>query len=146
MSKRETTNFTENLGGGVLTLIKNDLIYSLLSIQHLSSLNPCSEYLDITVKIKGISPIHLFNLYVPLIRSSCDSQPKSFFPSCYLYLLLLTFLAILTAIPEDRLGKDLFDWLFSSDLLPLKNPDHPTLQHRSTRNRSSPDISLISVP
>ena len=45
--------------------------------------------------------------------------------------------------PEDQLGKELFDWLLSSDLLPLNNPEHHTLLHRATENRSSPDLSLV---
>ena len=42
--------------------------------------DPSSVYLAIAVKIKGASPIHLFNVYVPPIRSSSDSRPKSFSP------------------------------------------------------------------
>ena len=45
--------------------------------------------------------------------------------------------------PEDHSGKDLFNWLLSSDLLPLNNPEHHTLLHRATGNRSSPDLSLV---
>ena len=45
--------------------------------------------------------------------------------------------------PEDQSGKDMFDWLLSSDLLPLNNPEHHTLLHRATGNRSSPDLSLV---
>ena len=44
---------------------------------------------------------------------------------------------------EDQSGKDLFDWLLSSDLLHLNNPEHHTLLHRATGNRSSPDLSLV---
>ena len=80
MTRRGTTICTGNLGGGVLILVKNGLTYSLLFIQSLSSLDPSSDYLAITVKIKGASPIHLFNVYVPPIRSSFDSRPKSFSP------------------------------------------------------------------
>ena len=41
------------------------------------------------------------------------------------------------------IATDLFDWLFSSDLLPLNDPEHHTLLHRAIGNRSSPDLSLI---
>ena len=37
----------------------------------------------------------------------------------------------------DRRGKEVFDWVISSDLLPLNNPDILTFLHRS-----SPDISF----
>ena len=77
-------------------------------------------------------------------------------PFSYHHLLPLTSLATLTAIihpgtPTHRktnhiyliVGKYLFDWLLSSDLLPLNNPEHHTLLHRATGNRSSPDLSLV---
>ena len=79
MTRRGTTISTGNLGSGVLILVKNGLSYTLLSTQSLSSLDPSFDCLAITVKIKGASPIHLFNVYVPPIRSSSsDSRPKSF--------------------------------------------------------------------
>ena len=34
------------------------------------------------------------------------------------------------------------DWVISSDLLPLNDPDTPTLLPRSSGSRSSPDISF----
>ena len=37
--------------------------------------------------------------------------------------------------------EEVFDWVISSDL-PLNGPDTPTLLHRSTGSRSSPDISF----
>ena len=55
MTRRGTTDSTENL---------ENLTYSPLSTQQLSSLDPSSTYLAITVKIKGTSPIHLLNIYV----------------------------------------------------------------------------------
>ena len=81
MTRRGTTNSTGNLGGGVLILVKNGLSHTSLSTQSLSSLDPSSDYLAIAVKIKEAAPIHLFNVYVPPIRSSSsDSRPKSFSP------------------------------------------------------------------
>ena len=44
----------------------------------------------------------------------------------------------------DPRREDVFDWVISSDLLPLNDPDTPTLLHRSTGSRSSPDISFAS--
>ena len=43
---------------------------------------------------------------------------------------------------SDPGGEEVFDWVISSDLLPLNDPDTPTLLHRSTGSRSSPDISF----
>ena len=76
MTRRGTTISTGNLGGGVLILVRNGLTYSSLPTQSLYSLD-----LAITVKTKGASPIHFFNVYVPPIRSSSsDSRLKSFSP------------------------------------------------------------------
>ena len=99
MTRRETTNSTGNLGGGVLILVKKGLTYTSLSTQSLSSIDPSSNYLAIAVKIKGASPIYLFNVYVPPIRSSSsDSRPKSFSPFLLPSSPPLTSLATLTAI------------------------------------------------
>ena len=40
--------------------------------------------------------------------------------------------------------EEVFDWVISSDLLPLNDPDTPTLLHCSSGSRSSPDISFAS--
>ena len=39
-------------------------------------------------------------------------------------------------------GEEVFDWVISSDLLPLNDPDTPTLLHCFTGSRSCPDISF----
>ena len=142
----------ENLGGGVLILVKTSLSYTLLSTQSLSSLDPSSDYLAIAIKIKGAPPIHLFNIYIPPIcSSSSDSCPKSFSPfllpsspTTYIFGDFNSHHSSWDShSSENHSGKDLFDWLLSSDLLPLNNPKHHTLLHRATRNRSSPDLSLV---
>ena len=132
MIKRGTTNSTGNLGGGILILVQNGLTYTSFSTQSLSSLDPSSDYLAIAVKIKRARPIHLFNVYVPPIRSSSsDSRPKSFSP----FLLPSTPSTYIFGdfnsdhsswnfhSPKDQLGKDLFDWLFSSDFYLLTTPN-----------------------
>ena len=152
MTRRRTTNSTGNLGGSVLILVKNGLSYTLLSTKSFSSLDLSSDYLAIAVKIKGAAPIHLFNVHVPSIRSSSsDSRLKSFspflLPSSPTTYIFGDFNSHHTSwdshSPENQSGKDLFDWLLSSDLLPLNNPEHHTLLHRATGNRSSPDLSLV---
>ena len=152
MTRRGTANSTGNLGGGVLILVKTGLSYTLLSTQSLSSLDPSSDYLAIAVKIKGAPPIDLFNVYVPLIHSSfSDSRPKSFSPfllpsspTTYIFGNFNSHHSSWDShSPEDHSGKDLFDWLLSSDLLPLNNQEHHTLLYRATGNRSYPDLSLV---
>ena len=154
MTRRETINSTGNLGGGVLILVKTGLSYTLLSTQSLSSLDPRSDYLAIAIKIKGAPPIHLFNVYVPSIRSSSsDSRLKSFSPfllpsspTTYIFDDFNSHHSSWDShSPEDQSSKDLFNWLLSSDLLPFNNPEHHTLLHRATGNRSSPDLSLVPV-
>ena len=133
-------------------LVKNGLTYTSLSTQSLSSFDPSSDYLAIAVKVKGASPIHLFNVYVPPIRSSSsDSHPKSFSPfllpsspTTYIFSDFNSHHSSWDShSPEDQSGKELFDWLLSSDLLPLNNPEHHTLLHCATGNQSSPDLSLV---
>ena len=120
MTWKRTTNSTGNLGGGVLILGKNGLTYTSLSTQSLSSLDPSSDYLAITVKIKGASPIHHFNVYVSPIRSSfSDSRPKSFSPfllpsspTTYIFGDFNSHHSSWDSHSlEDQSGKDLFDWL-----------------------------------
>ena len=145
MTRRGNTNSTGNLGGGgVLILVKYGLSCTSLSTQSLSSLDPSSDYLAIAVKIKGAAPIHLFNVYVPPIRSSSsDSRPKSFSPfllpsspTTYIFGDFNSHHSSWNShLPEDQSGKDLFDWLLSSNLLPLNNPEHHTILHRATGGR-----------
>ena len=47
-------------------------------------------------------------------------------------------------VTSDPRGEEVFNWVISSDLLPLNDPDTPTLLHRSSGSRSSPDISFSS--
>ena len=42
----------------------------------------------------------------------------------------------------DPCGEEAFDLVISSNLFPLNDSDIPTLLHRSSGNRSSPDISF----
>ena len=43
---------------------------------------------------------------------------------------------------SDPREEEVFDWVISSDFLPLNDPDIPTLLHRSSDSHSSPDISF----
>ena len=99
MTRRGTTNTTGNLGGGVLILVKNGLTYTSLSTQSLSSLDPSSDYLAIAVKVKGASPIHLFNVYVSPIRPLLPTLAQNpSHPFSYHHPLPPTSSATLTAI------------------------------------------------
>ena len=43
---------------------------------------------------------------------------------------------------SDPSGEKVFNWVISSDLHPLNDPDTPTLLNRSSGSHSSPDISF----
>ena len=43
---------------------------------------------------------------------------------------------------SDLHGEEVFDWVISFDVLPLNDPDTPTLLHRSSGSRSSLNISF----
>ena len=45
-------------------------------------------------------------------------------------------------VTTDPRGEEVFNWVISSDHLPFNDPDTPTLLHRSSGSRSSPDISF----
>ena len=44
---------------------------------------------------------------------------------------------------SDPRKEELFEWIISSNLLPLNNPDVSTLLHYSSGSRSSPDIFFV---
>ena len=91
------------------------------------------------------------NVYAPPIRSSpTDGRTDSFSPSILPFSRNLFILGDFNCHhplwdsrgTSDPCGEEVFDWVISSDLLPLSDPDTPTLLHRSSGSRSSPDISF----
>ena len=91
------------------------------------------------------------NVYAPPIRSSpTDGRTDSFSPSILPSSRNLFILGDFNChhplwdsrVTSDPRGEEVLDWVISSDLLPLNDPDTPTLLHRSSGSRSSPDISF----
>ena len=91
------------------------------------------------------------NVNAPPIRSSptdgrTDSFSPSILPSSRNFFILGDFNCHHTLWDSRRAsdprGEEVFDWVISSDLLPLNDPNTPTLLHRSFGSRSSPDISF----
>ena len=91
------------------------------------------------------------NVYAPPIRSSpTDGRTDSFSPSILPSSRNLFILGDFNCHhplwdsrgTSDPRGEEVFYWVISSDLLPLNDPDTPTLLHRSSGSRSSPDISF----
>ena len=90
-------------------------------------------------------------MYAPPICSSpTDARTDSFSPSILSFSRNLFILGDFNChhplwdsrVTFDPHGEEIFDWVISSDLLPLNDPDTPTLLHRSSGSRSSPDISF----
>ena len=129
------------------------LSFSELSTSSLSSLDPYSDYVEVNISLNKSSSVSFLNVYAPPIRSSpTDDRTNSFSPSIFSssrnFFILRDFNCHHplwdSRDTSDPRGAEVFDWVISSDLLPLSDPDTPTLLHRS-----SPDIyfaPLLSSP
>ena len=140
---------TTRASGGVVIFVGQGLFFSELSTSSLSSLDPYSDYVGINISLNNSSLVSFLNVYAPPICSSpTDGRTDSFFPS-----ILPSFRNLFivgnfnchhtlwdSRVTSDPRGEEVFDWVISSDLLPLNDPDTPTLLHRSPGSRSSPDI------
>ena len=141
---------TTHASGGVIIFVRQGLSFSELSTSFLSSLDPYSDYVGVNISLNNFSSVSFLNVYALPIRSSpTDGRTDSFSPS----ILPSRNLFILGDFnchhplwdsrgTSDPCGEEVFDWVISSDLLPLNDPDTPTLLHRSSGSRSSPDISF----
>ena len=133
---------TTHASGGVVIFVRQGLSFSELFTSSLSSLDPYSDYVGVNISLNNSSSLSFLNVYAPPpIRSSpTDGRTDSFSPSilppsrnlfnCHHPLWD-------SRGTSDPRGEEAFDWVISSDLLPLNDPDTPTLLHRS-----SPDISF----
>ena len=134
-------------GGSVIIFIRQVLSFSELSTSSLSSLNPYSDYVGVNISLNNSSSLSFLNVYAPPIRcsSQADGRTDSFSPSRNLFILgdFNCHHPVLDTrgISKPR-GQEVFDWVISSDLLSLIDPDIPTLLHCSTGSRSSPGISF----
>ena len=134
--------------GGVDIFVRQDLSFSKLSISSLSSLDPYSVYVGINISLNNSSSLSFLNVYASPIRSSpkdgrTDPFSLSILSSRNLY--ILGHFNCHHPLRDSRgtfnpRGEEVFDWVISSDLLPLNDPDTPTLLHRSSGSRSSPDM------
>ena len=100
------------------------------------------------------SSLSFLSVYAPAICSSpTDSRTSSFSPSI-LYssknLFILGNVNCHHSLWDSKgssnpRGEEVFDWVMSSDLLPLNNPDIPTLAHHFSGSRYSPDVAPSSL-
>ena len=131
--------------GGIVILVRQGLSFSELSTSSLSLLDPYSDYVGVNLSLNNSSSLSFFNVYAPPIcSSSMDSRIASFSPSILpsRNLFILGDFNYHQPLWDSRgtfdpHGEEVFDWVISSDLLPLNDPYTPTLLHRS-----SPDISF----
>ena len=142
---------TTHASGGVIIFVRQGLSFSELSTSSLSSLDPYSDYVGINISLNNSSSLSFLNVYAPPIRSSpTDGRTDSFSPSILPSSRNLFILGDFNCHhplwdsrgTSDPRGEEVFDWVISSDLHPLNDPDTPTLLHRSSGSRYSPDISF----
>ena len=116
-----------------------------------SSFSSGRAYVGVNISLNNSSSVSFLNVYTPPIRSSpkdgrTDSFSPSILPSSRNLIILGGFnchhLLWDSRGTSDPRREEVFDWVISSDLLPLNDPDTPTLLHRSSGSRSSPDISF----
>ena len=142
---------TTHSSGGVIIFVRQGLSFSELSTSSLSSLDPYSDYVGINISLNNSSSLSCLNVYAPLfappqrMAEPIPSLPP-FFPPPKISSFCGTSIAITTSgtqrVTSDPSEEEVFNWVISSDLLPLNDPDTPTLLHRSSGSRSSPDISF----
>ena len=137
--------------GGVVIFVRQGLSFCELSTSSLSSLDPYSDYVGVNISLNNSSSVSFLNVYAHPIRSSpTDGRTDSFSSSILSSSRNLFILRDFNCHhplwdprgTSDPRGEEVFDWVISSDLLPLNDPDTPTLLHRSSGSRSSPDISF----
>ena len=140
---RDATHTSED----VIIFVEQGLSFSELSTSSLSSLDPYSDYVGINISLSNSSSFPILNVYASPIRSSpMYGRTDSFSPSSRNLFILGDFNCHHPSGSQrgtsDPHGEKVFDWVISSDLHPLNDPDMPTLLHCFSGSRSSPDISF----
>ena len=137
--------------GDVVIFVRQGLSFSELSTSSLSLLYPYSDYVGVNISLNNSSSVAFLNVYAPPIRSSpTDGRTDSFSPSILPSSRNLFILGDFNCHhplwdsrgTSDPREEEVLDWVISSDLLPLNDPDTPIHLHRSSGSRSSPDISF----
>ena len=144
---------TTHASGGVVIFVRQGLSFSELSTSSLSSRDPYSNYVGINISLNNSSSLSFYNVYAFPIRSSpTDDRTDSFSPSILSSSRNLFIFGDFNCHHHlwdsrgtlDPRGEEVFDWVISSDLLPLNARVTPTLLPCSISSRSSPGISFAS--
>ena len=137
---------TAHASGGIIIFVRQGLSFSELSTSSLSLLDSYFDYVGINISLNNSSSVSFLNVYAPPICSSpTDGRTDSFSPSILPSSRNLFILGDFNChhplcdsrVTSNSCGEEVFNWVISSDLFPLNDPDTPTLLHRS-----SPDISF----
>ena len=132
--------------GCVIIFVRQSPSFSQLSTSSLSSLDPYSDYVGINISLNNSSSVSFLNVYTPPYSLFPNGWQNRFLLSLHSSLLQKSPHSERLQLPSPPLGlksyfqplrEEVFDWVISSDLLPLNDPNIPTLLHRS-----SPDISF----
>ena len=123
-------------GGSVIIFVKRGLSFSELSASSLSSLDPCSDCVGVGISLDNSSSLSFLDVYAPpppvcssLTDGRTDSFSPSILPSCRGLFILGDFGCQRPLWNSEGTfnprGEEVFDWVVSSDLLPLGDPDTP---------------------
>ena len=138
--------------GGVVIFVRQGLFFSKLSTSSLFSLDPYFDYVGVNISLNNSSSVSFLNVYAQPIRfSPTDGRTDSFSPSILSSFRNLFFLEDFNCHhplwdsrgTSDPRGEEVFDWVISSDLLPINDPDTLTLLHCSSGSLSSPESPLL---
>ena len=136
--------------GEAIIFVRQGLSFSELSTSSPSLLDPYSDYVGVNISLSNFS-LSFLNVYAPLFRSfSTNGRTNSFSPSILPSSRSLFILRDFNCHHplwdsksiSDLRGEKVFDRVIFSDLLPLNDPDIPTLLHHSSDSHFYPDISF----
>ena len=107
-------------------------------------IDPYSDYVGINISLSNSSLVSFVNVYAPFCSSPMDGRTNSFSPSSKNLFILGDFNCHHplwdSRGTSDPHREEVFDWVISSDLIPINDLDTPTLLHRS-----SADIPLLPL-
>ena len=144
------TGFT-HASGGIILFVRQGLSFLELSTCSFSSLDPYSNYVEVSILLNSSSSLSFFDVYATFICSSpTDSRTDSF------SLFILSSSRNLFILGDFNCHYPLWDtegtsapvemkYLIGSSLLissHFNEPDIPTFLYRSSSTRFSPDISF----
>ena len=75
-----STDVTDT-SGGVIIFVRQSLSFSELSTFSLSSLDPCSVYVEVNISLNDFSSLSFLNVYAPSFRSFPKNIRTNFFSS-----------------------------------------------------------------